>query len=97
MSKLYQNEYISDLYKNRTVLNRLYSTITQPIWKRQYPRGAWKTYVFSYHVIQTETPDKDTALPLMGVLVMWYGRINNIINYMSIKNEKLKLKNYSKT
>ena len=27
------------LYKN-SVINRLYSANTQPIWKRQYPRGA---------------------------------------------------------
>ena len=34
------------------------------------------------HVIQTETRDNNTALPLVGVLVTWPGRINNIINYI---------------
>ena len=30
------------------VLNRSYSTNTQPIWKRRYPTGAWKSQVCSY-------------------------------------------------
>jgi len=31
--------------------------------------------------MMTETCDNDTALPLVGNLVTWFGRINYIINY----------------
>ena len=41
------------------------------------------------HVIQTESRDNETALPLVGVLVTGYGRIYYILSIISIKNEKL--------
>ena len=34
------------------------------------------------HVIQTETCDNNAVLPLVGVLVMWYGSIDKLINYI---------------
>ena len=44
--------------------------------------------LYHCYVIQTETRDNDTALPLVGVLVTWYGLIDYIINYI-YKNKKL--------
>ena len=38
---------------------------------------------YAGHIIQTEARDNITALPLAGVLVTWYGRINDIINYIN--------------
>ena len=38
------------------------------------------TVQYAGHIIQTEARDNITALPLVGVLVTWYGRINDIIN-----------------
>ena len=40
-------------------------------------------------LIQTETCDNDTALPLVGVLVTWYGRLEIILSIISIKKFKL--------
>ena len=37
---------------------------------------------YTGHVIQTETRDNNTALPLVGVLMTCSGRINNIIKYI---------------
>ena len=39
------------LYKIRIVLNRSYSTNTQPFWKRRYHRGARETHVCSYYYL----------------------------------------------
>ena len=50
------------------------------------------TVQYTGHVIQTEARDNNTALPLVGVLVTWSGRINDIINYIYFII--LKFKNY---
>ena len=44
---------------------------------------------YTDHVIQTETSDNNTAMPLVGVLVTCSGRINNIYQLFL-----LKMKNY---
>ena len=41
--------------------------------------------IFKCHVTQSASHEQCTALPLVGVLVTWYGRINNIIKYILIK------------
>ena len=37
------------LYKSCSI-HRSYSTNMQPIWKRRYPTGAWKSHVCSYYI-----------------------------------------------
>jgi len=63
------------------LLNRSYSTNTQPIWKRQYPGGAWETQVCSYYylnliifilidIIDIIVPDHGTRTPTNGSAVL---------------------------
>ena len=38
------------LYK-KVFINRSYSAITQPIWKRLYPTGAWESIIFLFYIL----------------------------------------------
>ena len=47
---------------------------------------------YAGHVSPPVSRDHFTALPLVEFLVKQYGRINNIMNYKSIKNRNNKYK-----
>ena len=51
--------------------------------------------MYACQVSPSVSRDQHTALPLVGVLVTWYGRIYYIIN-IYIKNEKLSNSNYNR-
>ena len=61
------------LYQN-VYICKIYVRIT---WQELSPM----TVQYTGHVIQTQACDNNTALPLEGVLVMWYGRISYIYTF----------------
>ena len=82
--------YIKDIYLmflSREIDTKLCQSYTKTYIVKIYVHITWPelppiAVQYTGHVIQTETRDNNTALPLVGVLVTWSGRINNIINYI---------------
>ena len=89
MSKLYQN-VCKILYKilsiKQIIFNKYATNLKTTISQRSLSNLGLLPLLFEYW-------SRDTKLPLVGVLVTWYGRINNIINYILSKWKLLNLNN----
>ena len=75
------------MFLSREIDTKLCHNYTKKYICKIYVRITWPelppmAVQYTGHVIQTETCDNNTALPLDGVLVTWSGSINNIINYI---------------